>query len=313
LRFSVLAYGEVLWDLLPSGAVLGGAPFNFVYRVESLGDRGVMVSRLGQDELGDKALRTIGELGVDTTLVQLDDAHPTGRVEVEFDARRNPRFNIIKSVAYDHIEATEAVLAAAARADCLCFGTLIQRAERSRDTLGRLLQAFAGRLRILDINLRPDCYTEETIRLSIERADVLKLNDGEAATLAAVYGLEADGMAAVARGLLERTSLQTVVVTLGERGALAASRDGEIVYHPGYAVELVDPLGSGDAFTAGFLHALIRGESLGSACRQGNALGAMVARQDGATRPIDPVQIPPFVAGARPGVVEESLRDYLIQ
>ncbi|MBN1835395.1 MAG: carbohydrate kinase [Spirochaetales bacterium] len=312
MSFTVLAYGEVLWDLLPTGAVLGGAPFNFLYRVRTLGDRGLMVSRLGRDELGREALGVIRDLGMDTRHLQWDQERPTGRVEVSFDAARNPQFNIIPGVAYDHIEPTEAALEAAAGADCVCFGTLIQRGARSRDTLGRLLEAFRGRLAILDINLRPECYSDQTIRLSIERADVLKLNDGEAAVLGPLYGLGGKSLPAIARGLLERTSLQIVVVTLGERGALAASRDGQMVYHPGYAVELVDSLGSGDAFTAGFVHALLRGRPLGNACRYGNALGAMVARQEGATRPLDPAEVEPFMARARPGRVEETLREFLL-
>ena len=312
MSYTVLAYGEVLWDLLPTGPVLGGAPFNFVYRVQSLGDRGLMVSRLGRDELGEEALGIIRGLGMDTGHLQWDAERPTGTVEVSFDERRNPEFNIIRGVAYDHIEPTEAALAAAARADCLCFGTLIQRARTSRDTLGRLLEAFEGRLGILDINLRPECYSEETIRLSIERADVLKLNDAEAASLARMYGLNGKPLPEFARGLLACSALQIVVVTLGERGALAASREGELLYHPGYAVELVDSLGSGDAFTAGFVHALMRGRPLSAACRFGNALGAMVARQEGATRPIDPAEVQPFVESARPGPVEESLKDLLV-
>ena len=313
MSFTVVAYGEVLWDLLPSGAVLGGAPFNFVYRVQTLGDRGLMVSRLGRDELGEKALGTIRNLGMDTAHLQWDDEHPTGSVEVSFDQRRNPSYEIIRGVAYDHIEPTDAALAAAAEADCLCFGTLIQRTRVSRDTLGRLLEAFRGRLSILDINLRPECYSDETIRLSVERADILKLNDGEAQTLAGLYGLEGRALSEIARGLLDRTALQIVVVTLGERGALAASQGGEVVYHPGYAVELVDPLGSGDAFTAGFVHALLREQPLASACRFGNALGAMVARQEGATQPIAREEVQPFMAGSSPGSVEESLREFLVR
>jgi fructokinase len=312
VSYNVLAFGEVLWDLLPGGAVLGGAPFNFVYRIESLGNRGIMVSRLGEDELGRKADGLIRGLGMDTGHLQWDDARPTGTVEVSFDERRNPQFTIIQNVAYDYIEPTEAALAAAASADCLCFGTLIQRGEVSRRTLGRLLEAFGGRFAILDINLRPDCYTEESIRLSLERADILKLNDGEARALAELYALDGRPLTGVVQGLFRRSSLELIVVTLGERGALAAARDGELVYHPAFAVELVDPLGSGDAFTAGFVHALLREEPLSAACRYGNALGAMVARQEGATQTIDLLEVAPFIEAASPGPLEEGLKNYLV-
>lgn len=313
MSYNVLAFGEVLWDLLPGGAVLGGAPFNFVYRIESLGNRGYMISRLGEDELGRKAVGVIRRLGMDTSHLQWDDVRPTGTVEVSFDERRNPEFTIIQNVAYDYIEATEAALEAAAAADCLCFGTLIQRNEVSRRTLGRLLETFGGRFAILDINLRPECYTEESIRLSVERADILKLNDGEARTLAELYNLDGQSLTGVVRGLFKRSSLGLIVVTLGERGALAADRDGELIYHPAFAVDLVDPLGSGDAFTAGFVDALLREESLSAACRYGNALGAMVARQEGATQPIDLKEVEPFIEAASPGPLDESLKDYLVE
>ena len=311
MSFTILAYGEVLWDLLPGGAVLGGAPFNFVYRSRTLGNRGLMVSRLGRDELGRRALESIRNLGLDTSHLQWDGERPTGTVEVSFDQKRNPRYRIIPEVAYDFIEATPAALEAAAAADCLCFGTLIQRGGVSRETLGRLLAAFGGRFAVLDINLRPECYTEETIRLSIERADILKLNDGEAATLAPLYGLDPGSLPGIVEGLFARTSLRVIVVTLGERGALAAARGGELVYHPAFAVELIDPIGAGDAFTAGFVDALLGDQSLSAACRYGNALGAMVARQEGATRPIDPGEIRGFLDSARSGPVEPTLRSYL--
>jgi fructokinase len=311
LSYDVLAFGEVLWDLLPTGAVLGGAPFNFAYRVSSLGNRGLMVSRLGRDELGREAMGIIRGLGMDTSHLQWDDGKPTGTVEVAFDERRDPVFTIIQNVAYDHIEPTDAALEAAAAADSLCFGTLAQRSEVSRATLGRLLQAFSGRFAILDINLRPKCYTAESIRLSLERADILKLNDGEARRLAELYSLDRRSLPEIVEGLFGRSSLQLIVVTLGERGALAARRDGEMVYHPAFAVQVVDPLGSGDAFTAGFVDALLRDESLGAACRCGNALGAMVARQEGATRPIELGEVEPFIRGAALGPREESIARYL--
>jgi fructokinase len=312
LSYSVLAYGEVLWDLLPSGAVLGGAPFNFVYRVASLGERGLMVSRLGNDELGKRALEIIQALSLDTRYLQRDSARPTGTVNVSFDQRRNPAYTIVKEVAYDFIEPTGAILEASAAADCLCFGTLVQRSEVSRRTLGNLLEAFRGRFAVLDINLRPECYSEPSIRRSVERADILKLNDEEAVTLAGLYGLDGRSLPDVVRGLVDCSALEVVVVTLGERGALAASRGGEMVYHPAFAVEPVDSLGSGDAFTAAFVQALLEGQSLSRACRRGNALGAMVARQEGATQPIDPAELERFVETSRLGPVEETLRDHLV-
>jgi fructokinase len=297
---TILAFGEVLWDLLPTGPQLGGAPFNFVYRADGLGDAGVMVSRLGRDDLGRHAMERIIALGIDPARIQWDDDHPTGTVKVSFDEQKRPDFVIIPGVAYEHIETTDALLAAAAAADCICFGTLIQRAPTSAATLGRVLAAAAGAVKLLDINLRKDCYTRETIVRSLGAADVLKLSDEEAAALADMLSLEAGGVDAVAVQLVRRYALACCVVTLGERGALAASGDGQVAYVPGYEVEPADSLGSGDAFAAGFIHKYLRREPPAECCRFGNALGAIVATQEGATAPVDAGELARFPpAGTR--------------
>jgi len=314
LRRTVLAFGEVLWDLLPTGALLGGAPFNFVYRVNSLGHRGLMISRLGEDELGGKALRIIEALGMDGTYIQSDPSHHTGTVDVRFDELKNPDFTIVKNAAYDFIEPTEAVRRLAAGADCLCFGTLIQRSEVSRRTLWELLEAFRGRYALLDINLRRDCYTDDTVRSSVARASILKCNDGEARSLAQMFGLDGGSLPRLAQGLFRVSKLEHVVVTLGEKGAFAADREGEMVYHPGFAVRLVDSLGSGDAFAAGFIHSLLAGAPLAEACIHGNALGALVAEQEGATQPLEDNAIVSFLRRRPPaGPVEDSLEEYRVE
>ncbi len=313
---TVVAYGEILWDLLPSGAVLGGAPFNFVYRANSLGHRGVMVSRLGRDGRGNRALEIVKELGLDAGYLQRDSTYPTGTVEVSFDEQRNPRYRIIPDVAYDFIEPAENLRELVAGAECLCYGTLIQRREDSRRTLYGLLDGFDGRFALLDINLRPDCYTRESVQESIRRADILKLNDGEAEFLAELYELpQAEAgpdPGCFAEALFARSDLRYIVLTLGERGAFAASRDGKKVYHPAFAVQLQDPVGAGDAFTAGFLDSLLNEQPLAEACRFASAIGAMVASQQGATQPLDRSQIEEFLRDAEPGPVDEAYRRFLI-
>ncbi len=313
---TIVSYGEVLWDLLPTGAVLGGAPFNFAYRAGSLGHRGRMISRVGEDDLGRRALRAVEGLGLETGTIQRDAGRPTGTVQVVFDERRNPSYTIVPDVAYDFIEPTADLLRAAAEADCFCFGTLVQRSPVSRATLGRLLDAFRGRFVLLDLNLRKDCWDRDTVLDSLGRADILKLNEEEMRVLAGLCGLTAAGPgagpglpapaeepAALAGDLLHGpagvSGLRIVVVTLGERGALAVARGGETVYHPGFEVELKDPIGSGDAFSAGFLHQLLLDRPLEEACRFGNALGAAVAAQEGATRPVPPAELERLLRGER--------------
>jgi fructokinase len=290
----ILSFGEVLWDLLPSDTVLGGAPLNFAYRADSLGDVGLMVSRLGRDELGTQAFEKMVELGLDTTYMQWDKQYPTGTVQVSFDRQNNPDYVIIPHVAYDHIELTEALIEIAAQVDCLCFGTLAQRSGQSRRTLSQLIDASNRSLKLLDINLRKDCHRPQTIEFSLDKADILKLNEDEAHQLGRMLGIPYDGLTDICQAILERKSLGHCVVTLAAKGALAVSASGEAVYVPGYEIDLVDSLGSGDAFSAGFIHEILHGNSLREACEFGNVLGALVATQQAATVPITQEQIEQF-------------------
>ena len=221
-----------------------------------------------------------------TTCIQRDARHPTGTVPVSLDAAGTPVFTIVQNVAYDHIEPAAEAEAAVMDADCLCFGTLIQRSPASARTLAVLLERFRGKLRLLDLNLRRDCWTPESVRSSIERADVLKLNDDEAAAIAPLYGLEGLPLCGFPVALLGKTRLSHVVVTLGPRGAFAVSGSGEVAYEPAYSVEVVDTVGSGDAFTAALPTACSRAGRLRARSDTGNALGACVAGQRGATGPV---------------------------
>jgi len=311
LNSTIVSFGEVLWDLLPTGPVLGGAPLNFAYRTKSLGHRSSIVSRLGKDDLGHKAREHLVALGMDDTCLQWDNTYPTGTVEIYFDENKNPDYTITENVAYDYIEFNANLENIVEHANCLCFGTLAQRNSLSRRTLQRLLSKFSGIFRLLDINLRKNCYSEETLKSSLKPANILQLNDEELAVLVDLLGLQGDSAPDQAEHLLEYAGLEYCVVTLGERGALALSRRGEKIYSPGYHVSLVDPCGAGDGFAAGFIHALLEGKSLKRACRLGNALGAMVAQQEGATQPISRRETMAFMEAGCPGIVDGKLADYL--
>lgn len=307
----ILAFGETLWDLLPGGPALGGAPFNFAYRANSLGDRGLIVTRLGEDDFGKKAFDRIVELGMETRFVQRDARHPTGTVEITLDAQRNPDYFIVPQVAYDFIEPTPELLKLAGQADCLCFGTLVQRAPQTRAALRDVIEAAPAALKLLDINLRKDCFTLETITESLRRADILKMNIDEARLLSEMLGVPMGTLREFCAAMNDRWALQCCLVTLGERGALAVSRDGKKAYAPGYKVELIDPCGSGDAFTAGFVHEYLRQAALEACCQLGNGLGALVAAQAGATVPIAPSQIEDFLHRSQERMVEPSLKTLL--
>ncbi|NIP28393.1 MAG: hypothetical protein GWN67_04120 [Phycisphaerae bacterium] len=280
---TIVAFGELLWDILPSCTVLGGAPFNFAYRVNSLGDTGIMVSRLGRDELGQKAFEQVVQLGLDTTYIQWDNQLPTGTVQVSFGEDNKPDYVIVPQVAYDQIELTDTLIDTVSNADCLCFGTLSQRLEKSRKTIEHLLERADMSLKLLDINLRKDCYSLETIIFSLRKADVLKLNEDEAYQLGGMIDVSIRNIPEFCEEMLTKWSLEHCVVTLGEKGAFAMSAGGERVYVPGYKVKLADSIGSGDAFSAGFVNKLLRGLSISGAADFGNVLGALVATKEGAT------------------------------
>jgi len=312
LGFTVASYGEALWDLLPAGPVLGGAPLNFAYRVNSLGNRGVIISRLGEDELGRKALEKITALGMEKTFIQWDGKHPTGSVEIRFDDAKNPDYTIIEDVAYDYIEVLDGLVDFMRASDCLCFGTLAQRNETSRKTLWRLLDAFSGSFTLLDINFRRNCYSKETITFSLDRTNVLKLNEEELMELAEIYGSQGRSLPGITESLVKKANLRYCVVTLGPQGAFAVSRDGETIYSPAFDVDMVDPCGAGDGFSAGFIHALLNKKPLTEACRFGNALGALVAQQQGATQPITYGEVVDFMVKGKVGAVDTRLEDFLV-
>ncbi len=307
MAHDVIAFGEALWDLLPTGEKLGGAPLNFAYRMASLGRQAALVTRLGVDDLGDRAYGLIEALGLNMEFVQRDAAHPTGTVPVVFGAGGIPDFTILPNVAYDYIQATEELLEAASRVKCLCYGTLVQRAAVSRETLRRLLEAAPQAVKVYDVNLRRDCYTRESIDESLRSATIFKLNDGEVGEVGGLFGIPSASIPEFCRAVLARWPVTVCIVTLGPSGALGVSRD-ETVYAPGRSVTVVDTIGSGDAFTAGFAHQYLSGASLAHACAYGNALGALVAATAGGTAPVAPEQIEAFLGAPGDAVVDPAIQ-----
>ncbi len=293
---TILAFGEILWDILPDKTILGGAPFNFAYRVNSLGDKAQFVSSLGRDELGDAACAQVVELGVDTALLQRNAEYPTGTVDVSFDEHHLPDYVINPNVAYDHIQLDKSLVAAAKKCECLAFGTLIQRAPQSKETLYTLIEAASTAVKFYDINLRKKCFSRETILYSLEKANILKINDDEVEQIHEMFDIEADSFSGFCDFMTQEFNLDYVLVTFGDKGAFAQSVFGEGVYVPGYKIKLADSLGSCDAFSAAFIHKILGGNSLQVACEFGNALGALVAMTHGATAVISQHEIAAFLS-----------------
>jgi fructokinase len=289
----ILGLGELLWDLLPEGPRLGGAPANFTVIAGRLGVHSAILSRIGRDDLGRRAVESLDPLPADTEFLQVDPAHETGRVTVALKDGQ-PEYTIHRPAAWDFMELTDDWVRLAERADAICFGSLAQRAVESRQTIQTLAaQARAGCIRVFDVNLRAPFYSSEVIQESLELADVVKMNNAEVPVVLGLLGMPVDGscdtpalLAACERLLAEFPALKLVAVTRGGLGSVLVSRKGW-QEHPGYPVKVVDTIGAGDAFTAAMTHKLLAGAELdapGLALlnEAGNRWGAWVASQRGA-------------------------------
>jgi len=286
-RHVVVGLGELLWDLLPSGKQLGGAPANFAYITSLLGDRGIPASRLGEDALGAEAIHRLNELALPTEFIQKDAEHPTGTVKVEVDGSGQPRFEISQGVAWDFLEWTPQWRKLAEQADAVCFGSLAQRTERSRSAIRSFLSASHRAVRVFDVNFRQHFYTTEVFAESLKLATMVKLNHEELPRIMHVFGFEHRGEKDSVRCLLSRYKLKLVCVTRGDNGSLLASAD-EFNEHPGFKVKVADTVGAGDAFTAAMVHGYLRGTSLREINETANRVGAWVASRSGATPALKP-------------------------
>jgi fructokinase len=309
MKNKVLAFGEALWDLLPDGAVLGGAPLNFAYRLNSLGTETKPVSCLGRDQLGQKAMDKIQTLGVTCDCIFMTSEKPTGQVHVQFDESGQPFYTIQEDVAYDIIPFHEKVKIVVSKATVICFGTLAQRQVVSRDTLTSMLDMAQEALIIFDINLRQRHYTKEIIISSLQRANICKLNDEELVYLDSLLDLKCESLTTAACHIIRLFNLDLVIVTLGAKGAMAVTNTEESFIEEGYSAKTGgDPCGAGDAFTAGFIHLYLQNKNIRKALRFGNAMGALVAGQKGATVPITREAAEIFVSqGFRNHLNEEDL------
>jgi fructokinase len=284
-RRRVLAIGEILWDLLPGGRQLGGAPANFAYHAHALGADARLVTRVGDDPLGHEILERLGALGVSTDLVAVDPAAPTGTVSVELLEGGQPRFTIHDDVAWDELSVTPAALDAAVHAEAVCFGTLGQRCQTSRRAIRALVAASPPTgLRVFDVNLRQAFYSREVIEASLELASVLKVNDDELPVVAQVLGLPGSPDEQVV-DLAGRFDLRLVALTRGARGSRLYSR-GRWADHPGLRIEVADTVGAGDAFTAALALGCLAGWDLDAINEAANELAAFVCSQPGATPPL---------------------------
>jgi fructokinase len=285
----IIGVGEVLWDLLPAGPELGGAPANFAFHAHALGARASVVSRVGKDALGAEMLQRFKQTGFSSETIQIDDKAPTGTVSVSLNGDGTPHYFIPENVAWDFLAVTPPALALVRAADAVCFGTLAQRSKTSRGAIQQLVAAVpATTWRVWDINLRQNFYSQEIIEQSLRLANVLKLNDSELPVLAEMFNLgktPRQQIEALAKGF----GLQLIALTRGAQGSLLY-RDRKWSEQESLVVQVVDTVGAGDAFTAALVMGLLFERPLDDLHATAAELAAHVCSHAGAAPPL-PVQI----------------------
>ena len=292
MNFNVVGLGEVLWDLLVTGPQLGGAPANFAYHAHALGARVRVITRIGNDNYGRDVVQRFHEIGLSDTTVQVDEAAPTGTATVTLSGNGLAHFTIQENVAWDRIAATTEAIALARAADAICFGSLAQRSPISREAIQHIIaETPRDSLRVFDINLRQQFHSREVIERSLQLANVLKLNDEELPTLAAMFGLTGSKEAQIER-LAGMFNLEVAALTRGANGSLLYQKHKEEVRWSDCAsrpVKVVDTVGAGDSFTAALVLGLLHEMDLDEINALANDVARYVCSQVGAT-PALPVE-----------------------
>lgn len=253
LNISGVCFGEVLWDNLPSGRKLGGAPLNVAYHLNKLGIHTEMLTRIGEDKDGEDIMTLCAELAIPLTLFQKDNKYPTSTVEVHIDEKKDVRYEIVFPVAWDYITLGEKEIETVRQADFFVFGSLSTRNNDSYQTLKTLIQL--ANYKVLDVNLRAPHYTKERIFELLGYADLVKMNEEELGFIATWLGLpDTDTDATKAEAVMTTFDINELIVTYGAKGAIYHSWLGKFSYHfPALKVEVRDTIGSGDSFLAAFL------------------------------------------------------------
>lgn len=285
----VVGLGEVLWDVLPKGKELGGAPANFAYHAGQLFgmDRTIAVSALGDDPLADEAIEALKKHGLNYLLPRVP--YPTGTVQVKLDREGIPTYDIKEDVAWDHIPFSEEISNIAANCRAVCFGSLAQRNAVSRKTILRFLDATPDDcLKVFDINLRQQFYTKEVINESLQRCNILKINDDELAIICRMFGYLGHDID-TCQLILKRYDLDMLVLTCGTNGSYVFTQE-EMSFMETPKVIVVDTVGAGDSFTGSFVASILNGKSVADAHRTAIQVSAYVCTQNGAM-PILPIEL----------------------
>lgn len=278
----VVGMGEALWDVLPDGKKIGGAPANFAYHVSQFGIPSCVVSAVGDDTLGKEILDNFNAKGLNMLIDTVP--YPTGTVQVEIDQAGIPQYDIKENVAWDNIPFTPALESLAKKTKAICFGSLAQRNIVSRETIGKFLEAIPEEndaLVIFDINLRQGFFTKETICESMERCNILKINDEELVTISRLFGYPGIDLQDKCWILLGKYNLKMLILTCGVNGSYVFT-PGKVSFQKTPVVEVEDTVGAGDSFTAAFISSIIKGKSVEEAHKRAVITSAFVCTQAGA-------------------------------
>lgn len=274
----VVCFGEVLWDILPSGPLPGGAPMNVAYHLKKLGTTPALITKIGLDNYGEKLVNILAESGVSTEFFYVDYEHPTGLVYANLNDHHEVVYDIVFPSAWDFIEWKDELTSVVKDATYFVYGSLTCRNKVSADTLSQLLEV--AKTKVLDINLRPPHYHRTSVEHLLKNADILKMNIAE---LELITGWFSNFQTTEDRIKLmqDEFKIETLIVTMGGDGAMV-NHKGKVHRHSGYKVQVADTIGSGDSFLAGFLHQLLNGSSVDDALQFASGIGAFIATQSGA-------------------------------
>jgi fructokinase len=274
--------GEALWDMLPEGRKLGGAPANFAYHVSQFGLDSRVVSAVGDDELGNEILANFAEKQLDFQIEKV--AYPTGTVQVTLDEKGVPCYEIKEGVAWDNIPYTPALENLAKQTHAVCFGSLAQRNAVSRETINRFIDQMPedeNVLKIFDINLRQHFYSKELIEASLKKSNVLKINDEELVVVGEMFGFADIDFQDKCWILLAKYNLKMLILTCGTEGSYVFT-PGEVSFLETPQVQVADTVGAGDSFTGAFVAAILSGKTVKDAHRLAVDVSAFVCTQNGA-------------------------------
>lgn len=286
----IVGLGEILWDVLPEGKKLGGAPANFAWHMCQFGLNGCAVSAIGDDRLGEEILDRLAEKNMYVCLEKTP--YPTGSVIVELDDEGVPRYDIKQGVTYDNLPWTKNIEEIARETRAVCFGSLAQRNPVSRETIYHFLDTMPSReetLRIFDINLRQEFYSKEVIRDSLRRCNILKINDEELVTISRMFGYPGIDLENKCWIILAKYNLKMLILTCGVNGSYVFT-PGVVSFQHTPKVKVADTVGAGDSFTAAFCASILKGMSIPEAHERAVKVSAYVCTQNGAM-PILPAEL----------------------